>query len=65
VWLASYCGGAQAGAGGSWVADPATFQPVHGTLAFTQDPKSQAQKLTVSGNAAGQGGSSSWNFTKD
>ena len=65
VWLASYCGGAQAGAGGSWVADPATFQPVHGTLAFTQDPKSQAQRLTVRGNAAGQGGSSSWNFTKD
>ena len=65
VWLASYCGAAQAGAGGSWVADPATFQPVHGTLAFTQDPKSRAQRLTVRGNAAGQGGSSSWNFTKD
>ena len=65
VWLATYCGGAQAGAGGSWVADPATFQAVKGTVAFKADPETRTQKLAVSGSATGQGGSSTWNFTKD
>jgi len=65
VWLATYCGGAQAGAGGSWVADPDTFEPVRGALSFKPDPQTRTQKLTVSGAAAGLGGSTSWNFIKD
>ena len=65
VWLATYCGGAQAGAGGSWVADPATFQAVKGTVAFKSDPETRTQKLAISGSATGQGGSTTWDFTKD
>ena len=65
AWLGKYCNGIQAGAGGVWVGDPATFQAVNGTLSFSQDPQTQTQKLTVSGNATGQSGSTTWNFTKD
>ena len=65
VWLATYCSGVQAGAGGSWVMDPATSQAVKGTLSFSTDPQTQTQKLIVSGSASGQGGSTSWSFTKD
>jgi hypothetical protein len=66
VWAATYqCNGVQAGAGGLWVGDPATSQFVAGSLAVSQDAQSNQSKLTVSGSASGQGGSTSWNFTKD
>ena len=48
-----------------WVADPATFEAVRGTVAFKSDPATQTQKLAVSGSATGQGGSTTWDFTKD
>jgi hypothetical protein len=66
VWLATYlCNGVQAGAGGLWVGDPATFQFVTGSVAVSQDAQSNQSKLTVSGSASGQGGSTNWSFTKD
>ncbi|MGZ5906044.1 MAG: hypothetical protein ACXWKQ_11905 [Reyranella sp.] len=65
VWLGTYCNGIQAGAGGLWVGDPATTHAIGGTLSFSLDPKTGTQKPTVSGNATGVAGSTSWNFTKD
>lgn len=65
VWLGTYCNGIQAGAGGLWVGDPATTHAIGGTLSFSMDPTTHTQKLTISGNATGAAGSTSWNFTKD
>ena len=66
VWLATYlCNGVQAGAGGLWVGDPATFQFVTGSVAVSQDAQTNQPKLTVSGSASGQAGSTTWGFTKD
>jgi hypothetical protein len=66
VWAATYCGGFQAGAGGSWLGDPNTGGgPVSGSLSVSPDTKTNTQKLTIQGNVSSQYGSSIWNFTKD